>query len=179
LQIVIKKEQIFVILSILSIALIVFFSWYSSGTPLNRYIPKNSEEKQIISLIEVFHEARKEFDIESYLACLDPTGSYMFSGHLMVSKDKLAKLLPQFWAGLESSSTRANNAHIMPISRENLNGNFFDGELYNPIIEIEDGNARVAVRFQTPIVRWRSHLFITLIKTNGVWLINRYEWAIG
>ena len=175
----IKKEHGVILVSILAIGLILFVSWYSSGTPLNRYIPKNSDEEKIISLIEMFHKARSELDVASYLACLDHNGRYMFSGHMMVSKDTLAALLPPFWAGLKSASTRANNAHIMPICRENLNGNFFDGDLYNPVIEIDEPNAQVTVRFQTPVVRWRSHLFISLKKTDGEWLINGFEWAIG
>ena len=179
MKVAVKKEQFFILLAVLTIALIFFVSWYSSGTPLNRYIPKNVEEEKILSLIETFHRARTEFDVESYLACLDQHGRYMFSGHVMVSKDELIKLLPPFWDSLKTSSTHASNAHIMPICRENLNGNFFDGELYNPIIVIDDNNARVTLTFQTPVVRWRSHLFITLIKTKGAWLINGYEWAIG
>ena len=159
--------------------MILFVSWYSSGIPLDGYTPQNIEEERIISLIEVFHKARTELDVESYLACLDDDGRYMFGGHMMVSKATLATLLPPFWNGLKANSTHTSNAHIMPICRENLNGNFFDGELYNPVIELEDINARVAVRFQTPVVRWRSHLFISLKKTNGAWLINGFSWAMG
>ena len=175
----VKKEQVLILISVMAIALTLFAAWASSGTPLNRYTPKDIEEEKIIALIKAFHKARTELDVESYLACLDHGGRYMFSGHEMVSKQKLAALLPGFWAALKADSTRTSNAHIMPICRENLNGNFFDGDLYNPVIVIDDTNARVTVRFQTHVVRWRSHLFISLKKTDGEWLINRFEWAIG
>jgi hypothetical protein len=176
---IVKKEHVLISVTVIAIALTLFAAWSSSGTPLDSYIPKNMEEEKIIALIEVFHKARTELDVESYLACLDHGGRYMFSGHMMVSKEKLATLLPRFWAGLKAGSTRTSNAHIMPICRENLNGNFFDGDLYDPVIEIDDSSARVTVRFQTPVVRWRSHLFISLKKTDGEWLINGFEWAIG
>ena len=168
-----NREIIFTIFVITTCLTLIFYGMFS-GTPIDKYIPKNTEEEQIISLINTFHKARTEYDLKTYLACLDTQGRYMFSGTRMVSKEELAKFLPEFWEDLKSE-----NMLPRPICRESLNGNFFNGRLYDPIISVENRQATAILKFVTPIIRWKTILFIDLKKQNGDWQINRFEWDMG
>ncbi len=168
-----KKNLLFTLTSLLLISLVFFFA-YASGIPIDEYIPQSKEEVEIIDLLTKFQEAKQKFDSPKYLSCLDENGRFMFGGHLMVSKKELSALLPDFWKRL-----RENDAHVKPMCRENLNGNFFNGSFFNPLISIDNNSAKVTLTFQTPIVRWRTLLFLMLIKENGVWLITQYEWDMG
>ena len=85
-----KKHHFFIITSftlILSALILPRFS----GTPIEQYIPRNTDEQNIVSLLKRFHKAKSEYDLATYLSCLDEHGRYMFSGHLMVTKEELAK----------------------------------------------------------------------------------------
>ena len=168
-----KSNHLFTLTSLLLIALVFFFA-YASGTSMDEYIPQNKEEYEIIDLLTKFQEAKQEFDSEKYLSCLDEKGRFMFGGHLMVSKRELSALLPDFWKRL-----RENDAHVKPMCRENLNGNFFNASFFNPIILIDNNIARVTLTFQTPLVKWRTLLFLEVIRKNGAWLISKYEWDMG
>ncbi len=95
-------------------------------------------------------------------------------GGLTVSKKELEKLLPKFWSDLKTG-----NMLSLPSSRESLNGNFFDGILYDPVITLEGDNAKAAVTFVTPTIRWKTTMFLNFQKYQGAWLINRLEWALG
>lgn len=167
------KKLYFILTSILSLSLVLFFA-FSSGTSLEDYVSRNQNEADIIDLLVKFQTAKQQFDLETYLSCLDENGSFMFSGHLMVSKQELSTLLPDFWKGLKT-----NDPHVRPMCRENLNGNFFNGSFFDPIISIKKGNAQVTLTFQTPVIRWRALLFLNVIRKNGRWLISKYEWDMG
>ena len=168
-----KKKFLFLLSSSLSIVFALVFA-YSSETPIKEYIPQNQDEADIIDLLGEFQTAKQQYDLVKYLSCLDENGTYMFSGHLMVSKQEFSTLLPDFWKGLKT-----NDAHIKPMCRENLNGNFFRGSFFNSIISVKNDIAKVTVTFQTPIIRWRTLLFLNLIRKNGRWLISQYEWDMG
>ncbi len=168
-----KKNFLFILTSLSAITLVLFLA-YRSATPLNEYIPKNKEETEIIDLLTKFQKAKQYNDLEEYLSCLDEHGQYMFSGHLMVGKSELSALLPDFWKRLKE-----NDAHVKPMCRENLNGNFFDGSFFNPIISIYNDKAHVTLTFQTPVIRWRTLFFLQLIRKNNSWFISRYEWDMG
>jgi hypothetical protein len=56
---------------------------------------------------------------------------------------------------------------------------FFEGDVYDPVIAVSDDKAKVSVTFQTSIVQWRTVLFIDLVRKDGAWLINRFEWDMG
>ena len=130
------KEQLAGVFLVFILTALALMGMYS-GTPIDRYQPKNDDETQIIALLTDFNKAKTNHDLESYLACLDHGGIFMFGGSIMVSKNYLKKQLPRFWANCESG-------YIMtrPSSREELNGNFFAGILYDPVTTINHDKAR-------------------------------------
>ncbi|MCP4553417.1 MAG: hypothetical protein GY834_15560 [Bacteroidetes bacterium] len=145
-----------------------------SGTRIDRYIPRSEDEAQIITLLNTFQKAKNEYNLEAYLACLSEKGKFMFGGSIMVSKKELKKRLPPFWA-----DRRTNHIKTRPSSREELNGNFFDGILYDPVITVKNGKAKAIVTFVTPIIRWKTKLFLDFRKQNGSWQISLLEWDMG
>lgn len=169
----VKKEYVLVFVLISGIILVYLYAMLS-GTPISKYIPKNEDEQHIMTLISTFHQAGLNHDLGTYLACLDDGGSFMFSGSLMVSKVELAKLLPTFWQELESG-----NMLVMANSRESLNGNFLSGRFYNPVIVLKGKEAEAVVTFITPVLRWKTKLFLQLQKQKGYWLIHHLAWATG
>jgi len=145
-----------------------------SGVPLDRYVPRDGDEKQLIELIRKFHTARKNYDLERYFSCLSESGRFMFSGAPMLPKKHLAKRLPGFWANLKTANMTGR-----AFSRESLNGNFLDGDFYDPVIRIENPKAQAKLKFVTSVLRWRTMLFLEFEKTDGHWLITRLEWDMG
>ena len=71
-----------------------------SNTPIEDYLPKDQEEKNIMALLVRYQEARKRFHLEQYLGCLHEQGSYHHASRVMLSKKALAEQLPGFWAEL-------------------------------------------------------------------------------
>ncbi len=65
------------------------------------------------------------------------------------------------------------------VSKEELNGNFFDGILYDPIITIESDKTKASVTFVTPIMRWKTKLFLNFKKHSDSWKISHFEWDMG
>ena len=161
---------IFVVTVLLVLALVGMFS----GTRIDRYLSKNDDEAQIIALISAFNNAKTEYNLETYLACLSDHGTFMFGGSIMVSKKELSHLLPPFWADRQKGYILSR-----PIAREDLNGNFFEGILYDPILTVENDQAQAVVTFVTPIMRWKTKLFLDFRKQNGLWQISRLEWDMG
>lgn len=144
-----------------------------ANTDLVEYRPKNRQEAEIVALLQKYEDAKKRFDLRAYLECLHEHGSYHFGGSSMVSKQRLATLLPGFWSGLQN-----NDIHVYPMARECLNGNFIpEGRLTNPKIRIEGGSASVTATFNKGL--WRLRQYFYLIRTDGRWLIRRFEWATG
>ncbi|MCP4020445.1 MAG: hypothetical protein GY729_01265 [Desulfobacteraceae bacterium] len=167
-----KKQTAIILFAITGLGIVVLSMF--SGTHIDKYIPQSSDEAKIITLITKFHTAKKEYDIETYLSCLSDDGTFMFGGSPMVSKRELRKRLPGFWSDLKSGDmlTRA-------FSRESLSGNFLDGDLYDPVIKIDSKNANAAVKFITPLLRWRTMLFLHFQKDNDAWQITRFQWDMG
>lgn len=158
---------------LLSLGVVVLYGMFS-GTRLEDYVARNQDEEQIINLVASFHKASMTRDLPRYLACLADGGSFMFSGSMMVSKDTLESYLPQFWSKLDSGDMR-----VRPNSRESLNGNSLKGSLYDPSIIVKGEEAELVVTFVTPILRWKTKLFLELRKSHGQWLIQRLAWAMG
>ena len=167
------KEILAVVVLVFALVALALTGMYS-GTPIDKYPPQTDDETQIIALLIDFNKAKTNHDLEPYLACLTNGGSFMFGGSIMVSKQDLKQRLPMFWANRESGYILTR-----PSSREELNGNFFAGILYDPVITINHDGAKAVVTFVTPIIRWRTKLFLDFQKQNGVWLISRFEWDMG
>lgn len=169
----INKEQFAGVTLVFILVALTLIGMYS-GTRIDNYHPKSDDEIQIITLVTAFNLAKTNHDLESYLACLDNGGIFMFGGSLMVSKQELKQRLPMFWANRESGYLLTR-----PSSREELNGNFFAGILYDPVLTITQNRAKAVVTFVTPIIRWHTKLFLEFHKQNGAWLISRFEWDMG
>lgn len=167
------REIVFSVVLITACLILVGYGMFS-GTPIRKYAPENGDEAAIVALITRFHGAATARDTKTYLACLDGEGQFMFSGTRMVSKPELASLLPEFWAALESGDMTAR-----AMCRESLNGNFFDGSLYDPVISTDGSRAKAVVSFVTPIIRWKTLLFLDLVKQDQGWRIHRLKWDMG
>ena len=129
-----------------------------ANTSLEQYVYQNKEEEKIIALLIHYQEARKNFDLESYLGCLHDRGTYHYASRVMVSKQKLSELLPEFWIQLNKGD-RA----FFPMCRENISGNYFVGfQLVNPKIKIDRNTASATVVYVN--AGWRQRHYIFLVK---------------
>jgi hypothetical protein len=169
-----KPRELLVIFFVVTALVVLAVSGMFYRTRLDRYVPKTCDEEAIIGLIKKFHTAKNEYNLNTYLACLSENGKFMFAGSIMVSKKKLEKLLPPFWADRRSSALLTR-----PSSREELNGNFFPGELYDPVIVVGKDRAKTTITFMTPITRWTTKLFLDFQRQNSSWLISKLEWDMG
>ncbi len=145
-----------------------------SGKRIDQYRPQNEDESQIITLLMKFHKAKTECDLEKYLSCLSDEGEFMFGGAIMVSKKELRKMLPAFWSDL-----KPNRLNSIPSSREELNGNFFLGTFYDPLIEVTKDTANAVITVVTPVTRWKTRLFLEFQRCQSHWKINRFKWDMG
>lgn len=144
-----------------------------SNTPMEDYVPKNREEAKILALLIQYQQVRKNFDLERYLGCLHDQGIYHHASRVMVSKKELSDLLPDFWVQL-----KRGNRSFFPMCRENLSGNYFVRfRLINPKIIIKQNTASITVIYLN--TGWRLKHYISMIKENNRWLINRLDWETG
>ncbi|MCP4344194.1 MAG: nuclear transport factor 2 family protein [Desulfobacterales bacterium] len=140
---------------------------------MTEYVPENREQADIKSLLIQYRNAKNNFNLEQYLACLHDNGKYTYKSRRIVSKEQLKKELPVFWAGVKSGDQK-----FYPISRESLNGNYFrSGQFINPKIRVSKNTAEVTVTFTK--WTWRLKHYISMVKENGHWLINRLDWEPG
>ncbi len=141
-----------------------------SGTSLKAYPVKSQAEKAIIAVLTRYEAAKNRFDIEGYLAVLHPAGRYMLGGDAMVSKKRLAEHLPVFWEKL-----RSYDPNFFPITRESVNGNFFEsGWFVNPKIRIAGDTAHVTMTFSKGF--WHLDHLVSLRREEGRWWIDRLDW---
>ena len=141
-----------------------------SGPSLTEYQPKNEEEKEIISLLIQYQDAKINCSLNQFLSCLHEKGEYHFGRGFMVSKNELEESLPSFWAGLKSGSRV-----VYPMNREMITGNYIiTGRFYNPQIEFKQDAAEVIMTFMK--WGWRLRHYISMIKENDQWLITRLDW---
>ena len=144
-----------------------------SNAPIEEYVPQNPEEKQILALLIKYQKARKNFDLAGYLSCLHEGGIYHHASRVMVTKKELSGLLPDFWSQLKKGERS-----FFPMCRENLSGNYFiQFNLINPQITIDQNKASVVVTYIN--TGWRLKHYISLIKEDNRWLINRLDWETG
>ena len=153
--------------------LCIFIIGACSNTSLENYVPKDSEEARILALLIKYRDARKNFDLERYLECLHEKGIYNHASRVMVSKKKLSEVLPEFWSQLQKG-----NRLFFPMCRENLSGNYFVRfNLINPKITMNQNTANATVIYVNS--SWRLKHYISMIKENDRWLINRLDWETG
>ena len=140
-------------------------------TSITEYEPKNQDEKEIISVLFQYQDAKNHFDLKRLLSFLDDKGEFSFACGLMISKTKLKEELPDFWVDI-----RSKNKIAIPYAHECLNGDYFEsGELNNPIIKINNETAEVSVLVTKGFSR--VTLTFSLLRKNKQWLITRTEWG--
>ncbi|MBI9082270.1 MAG: nuclear transport factor 2 family protein [Desulfobacterales bacterium] len=140
-------------------------------TSIGKYEPKSQDEREIISLLNQYQDAKNHFDIERYLSLLHDKGEFTFECGRMVSKASLIKELPGFWTEI-----RTGNPAFIPMIHECINGDYYkSGELNNPRISINNHTAEATVLFIKGISR--VLLYVSMIRENDRWLITRTEWG--
>jgi len=131
---------------------------------------KNQEEKEIISILIQYQEAKNQLNIEQFLYLLHEQGQYLFFD-LKVSKDVLTKMLPEKWEKLEAGEAPTNL-----INHEQVTGNYFrTWRLYNPKITLSENTAVVEVMVKCSWWLGMRHI-IRLLRDNGRWVINYLNW---
>ncbi|RLC04363.1 MAG: hypothetical protein DRI57_28345, partial [Deltaproteobacteria bacterium] len=131
-----------------SVTLMILMSAFSCSedTSLTEYVPENQDEREIRSLLIQYQDAKNRSDLEQFLACLHDQGRYSFRGGAMISKGRLKKLFPGFWAELKSG-----NPAIYPITHECVTGDhFLSGRLMNPQITVSGNTAKSGNRGVLP-----------------------------
>jgi hypothetical protein len=139
--------------------------------PIATYEPKNQDEKEIISVLIQYQDAKNHFDIERLVSFLHDKGEFTFQCGRMVTKAVLKEEFPSFWADI-----RSGNAAVFPIVHECINGDYYkSGELNNPQIEIDNDTAVATVLFTNGVCR--VDLYFSMLRENDRWLITRTEWG--
>lgn len=80
-------------------------------TPIDRYEPKSEDEKEILSVLIEYQNAKNNFDLDQLLSLMHEKGKFSFQCGLMVSKSDLKELLPGYWAEIKSG-----NSAVIPIT---------------------------------------------------------------
>lgn len=156
-----------------SVFLIIIIMVVSSccDAPIEEYKPKNQDEREILSLLTQYQDAKSHFDIERYLSSLHDKGLFTFQCGRMVEKAVLEEELPAFWVDIQSG-----NAAVFPIVHECINGDYFkSGELNNLQLEVNHEKAEATVLFTKGVCR--VALYFSMLRENDRWLITRTEWG--
>ena len=157
-------------LTILCTAVIFQATVACSSPGLKDYPVKNQDEKAIIDLLKQYETAKTQFDVDGYLSVLHPEGRYMLGGDTLVSKQRLERHLPEFWEKL-----RGYDPGFFPITRESVNGNYFElGGFVNPKIRIAGDAAQVTMTFSKGF--WHLDQMVSLRREMGRWWIDRLDW---
>ena len=143
----------------------------SCSDSITKYDPKNQDEREIISLLIQYQEAKNHFDIERLLSFLHEKGEFSFECGLMVSKTKVREALPDLWAEI-----RSGNQAAVPMVHECINGDYKkSGELNSPQIEINHDAAEVTVNYTSGFCRLPQ--YFSMLRENDRWMITRTEWG--
>ena len=135
------------------------------------YEPKNQDEKEIISLLIEYQDAKNHLDVQRLLSLLHDKGEFTFACGQMVSKTKLKTLLPGLWTEI-----RSGNSGVIPIVHECINGDYYKaGQLNSPQIIVENGTAEATVKYTNGFCR--LPLYFSMRRENHRWMITRTEWG--
>jgi hypothetical protein len=141
--------------------------------PISKYEPVNQDERDIISMLIQYQEAKNNQDIERLLPLLHDNGEFALQCGRMVTKSVLKIELPAFWYDIHSG-----NATNFPIVHECINGELYKtGTLNNPKIHINNGISKTTVLFTKGVCR--VSFYVSMILENDRWWITRTEWGDG
>lgn len=164
----ISKNETKMVLKFIFFACILLTS--CTKVSLNEYLSKNQAEREIISLLIRYQEAKNSSNIEQFLSLLHEQGQYSFFGK-KVSKTALKQRLPATWAKLKAGEMPTNL-----INHEQITGNYFrNWKFYNPKITIVNNMAIVTVMVQFNWW-WGLRHSIRLFQENGRWMISALDW---
>ena len=139
--------------------------------PISEYAPGGPDEKEILSVVMQYQEAKNHFDIDRLLSFLHNGGTFTFKCGMMVSKAKLGKDLPVLWAALQEG-----DSSVIPLVHECINGDCYKtGALYNPKVVIDGDKAEVTVLYKKSVCKVLE--YFTMCRENGRWLITKTEWG--
>ena len=159
-----------VMISVLSLILVCIGC---SRTDLADYQSDNRSEAEIKAVLLEHLKAKRQFDIERYLAGLHEDGRYHFECGRLLSKADIGDLLPKFWDHMQSG-----DPSFYPINRECITGDYFDyGRYVDPRMEISGESARVTLSFT--VGWWSQEHYVSLVKVNERWMINRLDWGMN
>jgi hypothetical protein len=157
----------------LAACVLLFVGAGCSQTTLADYQGRTPGETEIKAVLLEYLDAKRQFDIERYLACLHAAGRYHFECGRILSKTDIGYLLPKFWDHM-----RSGDPSFYPINRECITGDYFDhGRYVDPRIEIQADRATVTLRFT--VGWWGLEHYISLVREDERWLINRLDWQMN
>jgi hypothetical protein len=140
---------------------------YCCDAPIEQYESRSPAEKEIISLLVHFQNARNRFDLQCLLPLLHDKGEFTFQCGIMVSKNRLEEMLPSFWAELKWGNTA-----VIPLVHECINGDYYTtGTLHNPQITIHNDETRTTVLFAKGVCR--VTLYVNMRREEDRWRIIR------
>lgn len=143
----------------------------SCDSPIEKYIPQDRDEKEILSVLIQYQDAKNRFDLDTFLSFLHENGEFSYQCGVMVSKAKLKKLLPGYWTEIMSGNSAA-----FSLVHECINGDSYkSGKLNNLQIEIRNDQAQVTALFTKGFTRVLQYFSMT--RENDRWLITRTEWG--
>ena len=141
--------------------------------PISKFEPATQDERDIISLLIQYQEAKNNHDIDQLLSFLHDNGKFALQCGRMVTKGILKDELPAFWDDILSG-----NVAVFPIVHECINGEYYKtGMLNNPKIEVNNDTSMVTVLFTRGI--GRVPFYVSMFRENNRWLITRTEWGDG
>ncbi|MCG8633951.1 MAG: nuclear transport factor 2 family protein [Desulfobacterales bacterium] len=142
--------------------------------PISEYSPAGPDEKEIISVLTRYQDAKNRHDLERVLSFLHDNGDYTFGCGIRVSKAELKSALPGFWAEMNSEKLA-----VVPLSHECLNGDYYrHGEFKNLELKVSKDTAKARVMF-TQKFSSSLLLYFSLARENDQWLITRTEWGFS
>jgi len=80
---------------------------------ISEYVPENRDEREIISILIQYQDAKNQFDIEKLLSFLHDKGEFSFACGIMISKTELKEVLPVFWTRM-----RSEKLAVVPMAHE-------------------------------------------------------------
>ena len=136
-------------LSNICILITSFFVLSSCDTPMNKYIPINDNEKDIIETLDEYLKARNSNDVKYLATLFDDNGEYIAGdGTTMKGKDGIANSDPVWW-------TQYGKQKIL-----------------NPEFHIEESKATVSTTGKWGLGHRYPQTFY-LIKSDGKWIFSK------
>ena len=121
----------------------------SCETPLNKYLPVNETEKELVETLNMYLEARNSNDVRKLATLFDDDGQYIAGdGTTLRGREDIAKSDPVWWT------------------------QYGKQKIFNPKFHIEENKATVSIIGRWGMAHRRPQTF-SLINSDGKWLISK------